>query len=58
MNRHKKEMELCRKSIKLRNLKFDKRIDFQKAEEINNIQDEIYRKFMFYKNINNAIGRR
>ena len=58
MNRHKKQMELCRNSFKLRNLKFDTRISSEKVEEISNMQDEIYKKFIFYKKTNEAISRR
>ena len=57
MNRRKKQMELCRKSKKLRLLKFDTK-DMQKVEELNKIQDDLYKKFLFYKGINEAISRR
>lgn len=57
MNRRKKQMELCRKSKKLRTLKFDMK-DMQKVEELNKIQDDLYKKFLFYKGLNEAISRR
>jgi hypothetical protein len=57
MNRHKKEMELCRKSRKLRVLKFDTN-NMEVAEKINKVQDETYKKFLFYKELNKAISRR
>lgn len=57
MNRHKKQMELCRQSKKLRSLKFDTD-NKEQVDEINKVQDEIYKKFVFYKNINEAISRR
>lgn len=57
MNRHKKQMELCRQSKKLRSLKFDTD-NKEQVDEINKVQDEIYKKFIFYKNINSAISRR
>ena len=57
MNRRKKQMELCRKSRKLRLLKFDTN-DMEKADEINKMQDEIYKRFLFYKRFNEASSRR
>ncbi len=57
MNRRKKQMELCRKSKKLRLLKFDTK-DMEKSEELNKIQDDLYKKFLFYKGLNEAISRR
>ena len=57
MNRHKKEMELNRKSRKLRILKFDTNI-IEVANEINKVQDETYKKFLFYKGLNEALSRR
>ena len=57
MNRRKKQMQLCRESKKLRTLKFDTN-DIKIAEEINQKQDEIYKKFLFYKGINEAMSRR
>ena len=57
MNRHKKEMELSRKSRKLRLLKFDTN-NMEVAEKINKAQDETYKKFLFYKMLNEAMSRR
>lgn len=57
MNRHKKEMELSRKSRKLRILKFDTN-NMKVAEKINKEQDKIYKMFLFYKGINEALSRR
>lgn len=57
MNRHKKEMELNRKSRKLRVLKFDTN-NMEVAEKINKVQDETYKKFLFYKSLNEAMSRR
>lgn len=57
MNRRKKQMELCRESVKLRTLKFDSK-NMETAEKINKVQDEKYKKFLFYKGINEAISRR
>lgn len=57
MNRRKKQMELCRKSKKLRVLKFDTK-DLEKGEELTKLQDDMYKKFLFYKGINEAISRR
>lgn len=57
MNRRKKQMELCRKSKKLRVLKFDTK-DLEKGEELTKLQDDMYKKFLFYKGINEAMSRR
>ncbi len=57
MNRRKKQMELCRKSKKLRVLKFDVKEEKQ-FNEIKNLQDDLYKKFLFYKGINEALARR
>lgn len=57
MNRHKKEMELSRKSRKLRVLKFDTN-NMEVADKINKVQDETYKKFLFYKMLNEAMSRR
>lgn len=57
MNRRKKQMELNRKSQKLRVLKFDTD-NMEVAEKINKVQTETYKKFLFYKGINEALARR
>lgn len=57
MNRRKKQMELNRKSQKLRVLKFDTN-NMEQAEKINKEQDKIYKMFLFYKGINEAMSRR
>lgn len=57
MNRRKKQMELNRKSQKLRVLKFDTK-NMEIAEKINKVQDETYKQFLFYKGINEALSRR
>ena len=57
MNRRKKQMELCRKSKELRTLKFDTK-DIEKANEITKLQNEMYKKWQFFKGINEAISRR
>lgn len=57
MNRRKKQMELNRKSQKLRVLKFDTD-NMEVAEKINKVQTETYKKFLFYKGINEALSRR
>lgn len=57
MNRRKKQMELCRKSKKLRVLKFDIKEDKQ-FNEIVKIQDDLYKRFIFYKELNEALARR
>lgn len=57
MNRRKKQMELNRKSQKLRVLKFDTN-NMEIAEKINKVQDETYKMFLFYKGINEAMSRR
>lgn len=57
MNRRKKQMELCRKSVKLRSIKFD--IENEDAKEkVIKAQEELYKKFLFYKGINEALSRR
>ena len=57
MNRRKKQMELNRKSQKLRVLKFDTN-NMEQAEKINKEQDKAYKMFLFYKEINEAMSRR
>lgn len=57
MNRRKKQMELSRKSRKLRVLKFDTN-NMEVAEKINKVQTETYKRFLFYKGINEALSRR
>lgn len=57
MNRRKKQMELNRKSQKLRVLKFDTN-NMEQAEKINKEQDKTYKMFLFYKGINEAMSRR
>lgn len=61
MNRRKKQIELMKQSIYLRSLKFNdsfKKRDRKKVNEIVNIQDDLYKKFVFYKGINEALSRR
>lgn len=57
MNRRKKEMELCRNSRKLRILKFDTDKE-EVIREINRLQNEAYKKYLFYKKLNEALSRR
>ena len=57
MNRRKKQTQLCRESKELRTLKWETK-NIEKVEEINEKQNELYKKFLFYKGINEAISRR
>lgn len=57
MNRRKKQMELCRESKKLRTLKFDLK-KTEKADELTEFQNEVYKRWKFYKGINEAMSRR
>lgn len=61
MNRRKKQIELMKQSIYLRSLKFNddfKKQDSNKVKEISDIQDELYKKYIFYKRLNEAMSRR
>lgn len=61
MNRRKKQIELMKQSIYLRSLKFNddfKKQDINKVKEISDIQDELYKKYIFYKGLNEAMSRR
>ena len=57
MNRYKKQMELRNESTKLRSLKFDTNKKNQ-VDKINEVQNEMYKRFQFYKKLNEALSRR
>ena len=57
MNRRIKQKVLCNTSKKLRGLKFDTN-NIEKAKEIETLQNEVYKRFLFYKGINEAMSRR
>lgn len=61
MNRRKKQIELMKQSVYLRSLKFNdsfKKQDEKKVNEIVKLQDNLYKRFAFYKGINEALARR
>lgn len=47
--------DLCIKSIKMRREAYG--LDFDKSQELRKQQDEVYKKYMFLKNMKKAIER-
>lgn len=60
MNRRKKQIELMKQSIYLRSIKLNDKLDKSKDKvtEITNLQDDKYKRYLFYKGLNDAMSRR
>lgn len=59
MNRRIKQLELMKEALYLSSLKFDKKVEKSaNAKDIIDIQNEKYKKFLFYKKLNEAMSRR
>jgi len=59
MDRRRKQIELYRKAKKLREVKFDvTKKDIEHGKALNKLQDDLYKKYKFYQQVNNAIARR
>lgn len=43
-----KRNELCKNSIKLRSVKFDENIKREDTFKLNKVQNEVYKKYIFY----------
>ncbi len=59
MDRRRKQIELYRKAAKLREVKFD--VDANKTDkgfELNQLQNDLYKKYKFYQQLNDAISKR
>lgn len=57
MDRRRKQIELYREAKKLREVKFDV-TESKRGMELNIEQNELYKKYKFYQQLNNAIARR
>ena len=56
IDRRKKQNELYWKSKELRDLSMTNG-DYEQKEKMRKKQDELYKKFVFYRNLNSAIER-
>lgn len=59
MDRRRKQIELYRKAKKLREIKFDIRErDIEHGKALNKLQEDLYKKYKFYQQVNIAIAKR
>lgn len=59
MDRRRKQIELYRKAKKLREVKFDVTgKDIEHGKALNKLQDDLYKKYKFYQQVNIAIAKR
>lgn len=59
MDRRRKQIELYRKAKDLREIKFDvNERNKDKGMELNEVQNNLYKKYKFYQQLNNAIAKR
>ena len=59
MDRRRKQIELYRQEKDLREIKFDvNKKNKEKGFELNEVQNELYKRYKFYQKLNNAIAKR
>lgn len=59
MNRRRKQIELYRKAKDLREVKFDVNgRNKDKGIELNDLQNNLYKKYKFYQQLNIALAKR
>lgn len=59
MDRRRKQIELYREAKKLREVKFDVTgKDIERGKALNELQNNLYKKYKFYQQVNDAIARR